>query len=298
VNKSIKPDFVDYGGTAVFDGPTQRLIQGAGRDAAGILSANAKYLDRLFASGSGTSFAAPLLAYKAALVRDAYPEASANLTRALLAIGADPPDAGLARIGGDDPDLVHRVFGYGLVDVERSLVSDDNRVVLVAEDTLGLDRFAVYEVPIIEAWRITPGERHVRVSLAFDPPVRSSRIDYAGVDMSFDLLRGVTPEEVFDGYRKWEKKLDGDPFRLKPSRKVDLAPNLTRRSNSALQCATFVASRASSRPDESWYLVVRCEGKWALGIEAAQRYAVAVELRHSAEIPLHARLRQRLRIQL
>jgi hypothetical protein len=295
VNRSIKPDFVDFGGTAVFDGPVQRIVHGGGRDAAGILSANAKFLDRLFACGAGTSFAAPLVAYKAGLIRDTYPEASANLTRALLAIGADPPSPGLERLAGANADIVHGVFGYGLIDVERSLASDDNRVVLIAEDELELDRFAVYEIPIIDAFRATPGERHVRVALAFDPPVRSSRLDYAGVEMSFDLLRGVSPQEVFDGYRKWEKK-EGDPFRLKPSRRVDLDPNLTRRSKSALQCGTFVASRASQSADEAWYLVVRCEGKWALGIEEAQRYAVAVELRHSAEIPLHTRLRQRLRV--
>lgn len=298
LGKIVKPDFVDYGGTAVFDGPTQRLADGGVRASAGILSANARYLERLFASSSGTSLAAPLVAYKAALVRDAYPDASANLTRALLAIGADYPEAGLARLGEPDVDTALRLFGYGLVDVERSLASNDDRVVLVAEDQLVLDRFAVYEVPLVEVFQTTPGQRHIRVALAFDPPVRPSRLDYAGVGMSFDLMRGVSAQEVFDAYRKWEKKTEGDPFRLKPNKKADLNPSQTRRNAGALQCATFTASRPSRSTEDAWYLVVRCEGGWALGRETEQRYAVAVELSHQAEIGLHAKLRQRLRIQI
>ena len=37
-SKAIKPDFVDFGGTAVFDGPTQRLQSASSRANAGILS--------------------------------------------------------------------------------------------------------------------------------------------------------------------------------------------------------------------------------------------------------------------
>ena len=85
-NKVLKPDLVDFGGTAVFDGPTQRLQSGSNRANAGILSTHHQYLQQLFKFQSGTSFAAPLVAHKAAMLFENFPNASANLIRAFLAL--------------------------------------------------------------------------------------------------------------------------------------------------------------------------------------------------------------------
>jgi hypothetical protein len=89
-------------------------------------------------------------------------------------------------LGGD---AVRAVCGHGLVDLERAAFSDDARVTLYAEDELALDHFAVYRIPIPEAFQAGNGERCIRVTLAFDPPVRHTRTDYAGVGMSFRVSR-------------------------------------------------------------------------------------------------------------
>ena len=267
VNKIIKPDFVDFGGTVVFDGPTQRLQGGETRAASGVISLHQNYLERMLTAVSGTSFAAPVVAYKAGLVREILPAASANLVRALLAISAEqPPEARECLLGLKEEQMFH-ILGHGVVDAERAIYSDDHRVVLICEDTLDVDRFAVYEVPVPDIFREEDGTRRIRVALAFDPVVRHTRLDYAGLGMSFDLFRGATAEEVFDACRKWEKKADGeDPFKIKDARRCKLVPSTNLRGYGTLQCGSFVAKRNWDKYGESYYVVVRCHGGWASAI--------------------------------
>jgi hypothetical protein len=74
-------------------------------------------------------------------------------------------------------------------------------VVLYAEDELPLDHFAVYHLPISEAFQ-SGGRRTIRITLAFDPPVRRTRVDYAGIGMNFRLLRGCDPARIFELFRR------------------------------------------------------------------------------------------------
>ena len=64
VRGAIKPDFVDIGGTLLYDGPTAALRGGEVRPEAGVVSLHYQPVDRLFAARSGTSHAAPLVALK------------------------------------------------------------------------------------------------------------------------------------------------------------------------------------------------------------------------------------------
>lgn len=292
---AIKPDLVDFGGTAVFDGPTQSLQTGEKRPNAGLLSLNTKYLEQLFASHSGTSFAAPLVAYKAALILDAFPKASVNLVRALLALSAEWPQAALDCLGRRTDDVLFGVLGYGLADIERALASEDNRVVLYREDTLSTDRFAVYEVPIPKEFQTEKGVRNIKVALAFDPPVRHTRIDYAGTSMGFHLLRGTSAADVFEAFRKWEKQ-EGDPARLAKKFQCSLKPGAQRRERGTLQCASLAAHRNIEGYGDSYFLAVRCESGWSG--EEEQRFAITVELRHQADIQLYQRLQERVRVRV
>lgn len=292
--KIIKPDLVDYGGTLIFDGATQHLMGGDQREAAGMLTLNHRYLEQLFAARSGTSFASALVAYKAAALRQAFENASADLIKALLVLSAEIPDAS-SNIGFDD-DAILQVFGYGVADLDHAISSDDNRVVLYREDTLAIDRFAIFAVPIPGQFQTERGMRHIRVALSFTPPVRHTRLDYAGISMSFRLLRGATSEEAFDHCRKWSKA-EGTPFKLRDRFNCSMAPGPQVRDRGCLQRAVFTAQRDMSEYTDVYYLVVRCEGGWAADLVDEQRFAVAVELQHEAEIGLYQRIQERIRIQ-
>jgi subtilisin family serine protease len=295
VGKMIKPDFVDYGGTAVFDGPTQALQDGGQRPAAGVLTLHHRYLERLFTSRSGTSFAAPLVAFKAASILQAFPEASANLVRVLLAIGARVPTPAAQRLADLENDAVWRICGNGHVDIEASNASEHNRVVLIREDALPVNRFAVFEVPIPQIFQSTRGRKRIRVALAFDPPVRHTRLDYAGLSMGFHLIRGADERAVFDHFRKWEAA-EGQAFRLPERLKCSLEPGSQLRERGTLQCAAFVATQNIEQYGDRYFAVVRCEGGWAEAIVQEQRFAVAVEISHDAQIELYEQVVARVRV--
>jgi hypothetical protein len=53
--------------------------------------------------------------------------------------------------------------------------------VLIADaQEFATDQFALYRVPLPKEFQTTKGQRHIRVSLAFDPPVRRTRLEYKG----------------------------------------------------------------------------------------------------------------------
>jgi hypothetical protein len=291
---AIKPDFTDIGGTLIYDGTTNRLQGGEVRPEAGVLSLHHRPVDRLFATKSGTSHAAPLVAHKASQILRRFPDASANLIRALLAGSATIPEEATRRLAtlGDGP--TRALCGYGVVDAEFASYSDDNRVVLYAEDELTIDHFAVYQIPIPRPFQTERGRRTIRISLAYDPPVRHRRLDYNGVAMSFRLIRGCDPDAIFEHFRQ-RTQAEGPIPEMAVRFNCKLTPSSTAREKSSLQSASVTFSRDVSDYGDVYYLVVRCAGGWS-GDAGAQRFAVAVEISHEAEVALYERLRQQIRV--
>jgi hypothetical protein len=85
---------------------------------AGMLTLRADYLDGLLTAATGTSMAAPRIAYKAALVQRAFPTASANMIRALLALSASIPAAAAECLRRVSPEAERLCLGYGMPDVQ------------------------------------------------------------------------------------------------------------------------------------------------------------------------------------
>lgn len=106
--------------------------------------------------------ATPLVAFKASQLLRRFPTASANLLRALLVGGATVPQPAAELLERVSKDTVRHVCGNGLVELERAAYSDDNRVVLYAEDELPFDHFAVYEVPVPKEYQSEKGRREIR----------------------------------------------------------------------------------------------------------------------------------------
>ncbi len=294
IDGSIKPDFVDFGGTTVFDAVTVRLRGGEDLPSAGVVSLNHRHVEQLFTARSGTSFAAPLVAFKASQILALLPQASANLVRALLAGAATVPQETVDRLGALGPDAIRKVCGRGQVDLERAAYSDEARVVLYAEDELAIDHFAVYEIPIPAAFQQTRGRRTVKISLAFDPPVRHTRVDYAGIGMSFRLIRGCTAEQVFEHYRRRNVAVEGAVPEMEKRFNCALEPGPRDRETATLQTASITFQRDLTQYGDRYYLVVRCEGGWAQELVQSQRFAVVVEVSHEEEIRLYQQIRVRL----
>jgi hypothetical protein len=294
VQGGVKPDLVDIGGTLVFDPVVMRLRDGADIASAGVLTLHHKYTDQLFTAGSGTSYAAPKVAFCAAQLLARLPDASANLLRALLVLSAEVPNPARDKLAPHGGDAISKVCGHGLVDPERAAFSDDARVVLYADDELAVDHFAVYRIPIPVPFQSEKGERRIRVVLAYDPPVRHTRNDYAGIGMSFRLVRGCSSDLIFEHYRK--RTQEEGPFpELAPRFNCSLEPGPQFRERGVLQSATAIFKRDVSEYGDDYYLVVRCEGGWAQDV-AKQPFAAVVEISHRAEVQLYERIRQRIRV--
>jgi hypothetical protein len=293
VGGAIKPDLVDFGGTMILDPAVQRLRSGDDVAAAGIMTLHHQPVDQLFTAGSGTSYATPLVAFKAAQILSLLPMASANLIRALLAGAADIPAPARERLAGLGDEAVRAICGHGYVDLERAAYSDDARVVLYAQDELVVDHFAVYEIPIPELFQSEAGRRTIRISLAYDPPVRHTRADYAGLGMSFRLVRGCEPDLIFEHFRRRDAA-EGRFPEIAKRYNCDLLPGPQLREKATLQTASVSFMRDITGYGDRYHLIVRCEGGWASSFIDRQRFAVAVQLEHEAEIQLYQRVRIRL----
>lgn len=293
---AIKPELVEYGGNVAYDAHLSRARYNPPLSDLSIISLNRNYVSRLFTANIGTSFAAPRVAHCAAMLLGSFPDASANLLRALLVSSASLPRACSELLDPIDRQASIRICGYGVPDLEHAQRSDENRVVLYADQQLGFDNFHIFELPIPGEFIDTNGKRHITVTLAFDPPVRHTRFDYLGVKMSFRLIRGKSLEEVVEAFRKPTPK-NGEVERFSSTRyDCNMIPGSQAREGGTLQRATF-RMRINPREDygDTYYLVVRCERKWAQDEQGPQRYAVVVVVEHTANVNLYNTIRQRVR---
>ena len=291
-----KPDFIDYGGTLVFDGVAARLQRAPVMPNAGILTTNADFLRQTLVSKTGTSFSAPQLANKAARILRHHPNASANLVKALMASSARVPEATLRRLNGVPVAEQAQIYGNGLVDPATAAFSDDHRVVLYAEDSLGIDQFAVYQVPIPAEFHGN-GRRWIHVSLAFDPPIKRTRAEYTGTRMNYRLIRGCPVDEVFEHFRSHAGEDTVAPD-MQNRFNCALKPGPNSRDRNTLQTSSVKFTQDTGQYGTDYYLVVRCVGGWAAEQELRQNYAIVVELEHEAQVQLYARVQQRARVRV
>jgi len=174
------------------------------------------------------------------------------------------------------------------------MFSERNRTVLFSEDRIGEGFFHVYRFELPPQFLETAGRRSLRIALAFDPPVRGTRLAYLSRTMSFVLYRG---EETTRVVRAVERS-GGD------TENIDLPKRCTKLSStwmkwSTLQCDEISSSRAVTfQNDEDgdskkiWHLVVGCKNQFKAVDEDTQRYAVAMILQHNdARVDIYNSLR-------
>jgi hypothetical protein len=217
------------------------------------------------------------------------------VVRAFLAASATVPEPAKQRLAALQDGAVLRLCGYGRPDLTRAGTSDENRVVMYAESAIAHDNFHVYEVPVPAAFLEEEGRRWISVVLAFDPPVRHTRFDYLGVKMSFRLIRGKSLGEVTEAFRQRSRKESSVDALTSTKFDCQMEPSSTLREGGTLQKASFMMKRQPN-PEygDTYYLVVRCERKWARTEHAPQRYAAVVVVEHSASVRLYGEIRTRV----
>lgn len=284
---AIKPELAAPSGTVVVDTLVGRAST---MDKLGhVIGAGGSQPDRLLASDQGTSYAAPLVSHAALRVLGRYPQLTGNSVRALLLVGAQElPD--YLSDGAQGRTDERRLTGYGLISAERSEASSDHRAVLLSESSIRMDQVHFYSIPVPSSFRASGGLISMAAALAFDPPVRVTRLDYMASKMGFQIFHGPSVDEVREAYVRAESadELEEDvaatPSSLSRYR-LDLQPADTARSRGANQFGRYSRhTRLSDERPDHFVLALRSLNRWDTP-EAEQSYSLAVLLERDDDHP-------------
>lgn len=287
----IKPDVVERGGNWVFDDTDLLRDPDYGVSVISLILRN----QRLFGVANGTSFAAPRVTRLAAAILHRYPDASANLIRALIGIAAVPIE-GPASFDAKD---IRRLGGYGQPHADRALESHGQRVAMTYEGSIAADTVAIHPVTIPDEFARGGSWRTITVALAFDPEVRRTRREYLAGRMSFDLVRNMSVDDI---RATWVKQPDDKDLRLdlpNDRRRPTLDPGMQDSYDSTLQVRSLRRRRFDPDDGDTYYVVVRhTSSSWTEGGE--QRYAlvVALEDEDRVALDLYATLAARLPVRV
>jgi len=283
---AIKPDFVEYAGNIAIDRNGRPTTAGLS-----VVSLDSGFADgRQFREDIGTSFAAPVVANKAARLLSALPQASPELLRALLGAHAQWPQGCIELL---DPqrnaggrELLFKAVGYGRIDDAALYRSLDNVVTLTAEERISTDRHHFFEVPLPDSWRAgNRRERTVSVALAYTPAVRTTRLEYRATRIKFSLVVADNLDQVTTAFRA--------------NREDGLSERSTNRwiSSEKRNCGTLQVSRWRFRGAigrrRLFVVVTRQDPVWSPVRDQPEAYAVCMTLadRERAEARLHAEVR-------
>ena len=283
LHRSIKPELVAYGGNYLLN-LTVPPYEWTGNDphlGEPSLAFNFATSGKPFSSACGTSFAAPFVTHIAARVEHLFKQrgrpASLNLIRALIVHSARYAQSAIDFITTNRADAelsILRAMGYGKPSPEMSLYSSDNRVVLFAEDEIADDQYQLYELKLPQEFITGNDRRRIRLTLAYDPPVRESRKEYIGKTMWFELFRDESAASIQN------HMADPVAHRIKSEK---LTPTESRLEWSTVQSASFEAKLSSKlavggKP-RKFHVLVGCQKRFS-GEDPFQRYALVASLEH------------------
>jgi hypothetical protein len=313
LGRAVKPELVDYGGNYALDVSGRRWSRNDPQ--LGEVSLRHDFaLGGPLTAQSGTSAAAPHVAHCCAVVeatlRQQAPEnrrPSANLIRALVVHAARRGQALEQWIshgfgGSDAESRLLRVVGYGRTDPNRAGFSEENRSVLIAEDEVREDHFHLYELELPDEFVSRPGRRTLRVSLAYDPPVRGTRREYLSRTMWFQVYRGLASSRIMEAMGRAAGS--GEMPTLPNSNVVRPRPPHTALQWSTVQSAVFGSGqeRAFDYRDERdgrrlIHILVGCIRRFDAGTSLEQRYALVTSIEHEdSTVRLHQALRQQIEL--
>ena len=321
VNRSIKPEFVDYGGNygvhQISRGNTKWITADRKLVEPTLHNGN----DQIFKGYCGTSFSAPHVTHIAARIERALEEQikkppSANLIKAVLANSAKCT-AEMKKWAEESKDALYtgksnpkqerrlRLMGFGKVD-DSLLYSSDNTVTLFAEDRLELRSFHLYKIPVPKEFLKVKADKTIAISLAYNPITRMSRKDYLTNNLWFEVYRKIDEDTLLQYKAKKASGQDEeeDLSGLPNSNKADFSPGYTEILKGTLQQRVWQKGSQGGK-DLLWdenepYIYVLVTGKERFKYaeqELPQDYALAITFSFAGQddIKLYTNLRDRAR---
>lgn len=307
VKGAIKPELVAVGGNLASNMRLENQFNPIYRGL-GVLTCNSNFIgNTLFSELCGTSFAAPYITHLAGRLLNSYPDASANLLRALLINHANllseikstfQEDLELNYKNDNKRDIFRDIAGYGKIDENELFRSTENVVVLLLEDVIENDTHHFIELPLPpEFLRSQVASREIRVTLSHCPAVKTTRQEYVATKISFLLVRDDSLESVQNHFNHATKE-DFDTRNDDATGNRDISSEL--RSKGTVQSSTWRMKQR--KPDEKWFIVVTRQDKpWAKNLSfEKEKYALVVTLadRENENAQLYTRISQKIQQQV
>lgn len=290
VNGAIKPDVVEHAGNLAIMRGTDR----AHHAGMGIISAGGDFTGgRPFVEDIGTSYAAPQVAHRAALLLRELPAASANLLRALIAAHARWPLACKELFNeansAEGKARLLQVIGYGCVDDNALFRSLEQIVTLVAEDRIQNDKCHFFELPIPDSfWSRGNRLREITVSFCYSPDIRTTRLDYRMSKLWYTLVVAPDLNTVAQSFRRNREEGLGE-------RSTGRWISNTARKSSTLQLSRWVFKRPIDHGERLFVVVTRQDSPWGSVADQEEFYAlVAVIDDRENSANLYAQVRSQL----
>ena len=299
VGNAIKPDFVDDAGNAAVTRNQRIRYQGLG-----LASLNSGFANgHVFREDFGTSFAAPIVAHKAAKLVGKFPDGSVNLARAMLAVHAKWPLATLQLLNSAKNAIgknkVLRLAGYGKIDDAALFDSLDQVVTLYSEERIEHNKHHFYELPVPdEFWSQGRRTRTLSIALAYSPEVRTTRLDYKRTKLSFTLVSATSLEAATTAFTHGRDDGLGE-------RSTNRTITGGERKPSTLQMSRWKFKSPLANGHKLFVVVTRQDANWSTAQDELESYALAivlndeenavVNLYERINLMLQARVQQRAR---
>ena len=288
ISREIKPELVDFGGNYVHDvgGGIVRANPGTN-----VMMASHQ-LTPAIAHDSGTSFAAPRVAHKLALILAdlqslELPEISAPLLKAFIV-----NSAGYGSLGQEHQAFVRAleavqpkhwpyVVGYGMPDHNRATLSDPYSALLFFSGELTPDTVAYFDIPVpAELARAGNGTKRLTVTVVHAPEVQRWGLEqYFGTTLKWRVFRGdVSREDIIGSMSVEDTEESGEDV---PDRPGELPGKLgiRLRSRGAVQHDIVEWTRHHEQYSANMYtLAVAAYEKWARSRPEPIPYAVVIRL--------------------
>lgn len=297
----LKPELMATGGNFAISTSDNNHYRQA-EHGLGVLTCNHQFQgNTVLTEQNGTSFAAPYITHLAGRLLNNYPDVSANMLRAMLVNHANMPAATTAALEvlseQTGRTLDREIAGYGKITEDELFRSTENVVVLMAEDAIEDDTSHFFELPLpADFLRSSRSTREIRVSLAYTPPVRTTRIEYRASRIGFRLVTGTSLEHVqkhFDNEQKNGTESLGEASAT--SRTI----SQTLREKGTVQSSSWL--RKALKPGEKWFVVVtRNDYEWGkVQCDELENYALVVTVtdRENEHAQLYTQIKQQINIQ-
>jgi len=208
VNRRGKPDVVSSAGN-MEQAPETRDIR-LNKEELGVTSLALS--PDILAHDIGTSYAAPIVANILARLSREYPEADTNLLKPLIIHFSYWPDQHF-RLNASE-DLKKALYGKGIPEFFRCAYSTKSSAAYLLEDSIGYDEVVWIPIYVPRIMRKIYGEKRMRVTLVYAPPVDRGVLGYSLMDLDFQLYKQYRKQHNWDRVyrRKWDN-VKTDVFR-------------------------------------------------------------------------------------